>query len=95
MGDDEYFEPEDTGPDEFKELDELVEMAKFSTARKDDRYPKYDARIQMIELMADEVDPGDIRVYQQMGRSWVTEVLYKGITFITFTDYKPDWSKEE
>ena len=94
MDDDGYYEP-DTGPDEFDELDELVMLAKLSAARKGDSHPKYDATIQMAELMADEVNSEDIRVYQQLGGSWITEIQYRGITFITITGYKPDWSREE
>ena len=83
-----------TGPDEFDELDELVEMAKTSNANKRAIYPRYDASVQMAELMAAEVNPSDIRVSQQIGGSWITEIYYKGITFITITSSKPDWSTE-
>ena len=93
--DDEYFE-RDEGPDEFDELDKLVEfaqgiIAKRKTAGEENSSPEYDASVQMIQLMIFEVTPRDIKISQQLGGGWRTEVLYKGITFVTVTQQEPEW----
>ena len=99
MSDDEYFERDD-GPDEFDELDKLVEfaqgiIAKRRAAGEENSSPKYDASVQMIQLMILEVTSRDIKIRQQLGGGWLTEVLYKGITFVTVTQQEPEWEMAE
>lgn len=91
---DEYFEQDD-GPDEFDELDEIVELARKSTSEANSIRPKHYTSSKLIQMMIDEITPLDIRIYQQVGGSWVTEVLYRGLTFITVTEREPEWETDD
>ncbi|MDP3792462.1 MAG: hypothetical protein Q8Q89_01905 [bacterium] len=77
----------DDGRDEidrqFDELDELVEIAKAGTRDGPKAYLKYYTSVEMVNLIMEEIPPGDIRIYQQVGGEWIAEVKYKGVTFIT------------
>ena len=88
----EYLGADNSGPDEFDELDELVGIAQSSSSMRFAYSPKFYARPRTMQLMADEVDPSDVRCHQQEGGSWVTETMYKGITFITVTANRPVWA---
>ncbi len=84
----------DYSPDEFNELDELVEIAQESISGKKaagETGLKYYTSNNMVELMLQEVPPQDVRIFEQAEGRWVTEVLYKGITFVTVTLQEPDW----
>jgi hypothetical protein len=82
------FEDDDSGPDEldkaFNRLDDLYEFAESTIDWKNDPDKKFDASLENISLMIEEVaDPQhDIRVSQQIGGSYVLEIKYKGINFI-------------
>ena len=73
---------DDSGPDEFDELDKVVEFVKESLQGRNELNPKYDVSLEMINLMMEEVNLGDIKIYQQAGGSWIAEVVYRGIRFI-------------
>lgn len=86
---DKYFEQDD-GPDEFDELDEMVELARKSTSEVGSVRPKYYTSARLVQMMINEVTLRDVRIYQQIGGSWITEVLYRGLTFITVTEREPE-----
>ena len=67
----------------FDELDEMVDFAKESIRMSGNPDRKYDVKLAMINLIMEEVMADDIRIYRQIGDSWVAEVKYKGINFIS------------
>jgi hypothetical protein len=77
------------GPDEndklFDRIDELVETVKerlLDTKIADGSNTKFVADVELIELMMEEVDPSDYRIYKQDDDGVLAaEVKYKGITF--------------
>lgn len=77
---------DDFGPDPsdklFDEMDDFVDFARESIKR--DRHPdkKFDIRIDLMNLMLEEMNLEDIRIYQQIGGSWVAEVKYRRINFV-------------
>lgn len=75
----------DFGPDPadklFNELDDLVDFAKESIKREGDPNKKFDVRLELMNLMLEEI-PENSRLYKQMGEIWVAEVKYHGINFI-------------
>ena len=85
--------------DEFDELDELVLMASQSARIKKDCRAKYDVSVAMISLMMDEVSKNDVKIYRQIGETWVAEVRYHGINFVSVAgNIKPkiwlEWQTE-
>lgn len=88
------FEPDD-GPDAFDELDKVVELARRSNSEANSAHPKHYTSSKLIQMMIEEVTPQDIRTYQQIGGGWVTEVSYRGLTFITVTEREPEWEIDE
>lgn len=80
---------------QFDELDELVEIAKAGAGDNPSSSLKYCVPLRMINLMIEEVDTGDIRIYQQIGGNWVAEVKYHGVLFIHVNGkHKPEAWKE-
>ena len=84
MTTDDNFGPET--PDElFDELDGLVESARETlknqktTNRKN---IKFLARLELIELMMEEVPQQDIHITKESDGSWTAEVEYQGIIFM-------------
>ena len=90
----------DSGPDEndklFDQLDELVKFVGEDLGRKGKSDCKWDVSLEMINLMMEEVNPSDIKIYRQTGGSWVAEVVYKDIRFvhITIGKHKPEFWDE-
>jgi len=80
------YDEDDSGPDEndklFDELDNMVDFAKESIRGRGDSNQKYDVSLSVMELIMEEALLCDIRIYQQIGDSWVAEVKYRGINFI-------------
>lgn len=76
---------DDFGPDQndklFNELDDCVEFAKDSINKGQDFNRKFDIRIDLMNLIIDEV-PENVRIYQQEGGSWIAEAVYCNIHFI-------------
>lgn len=90
---DEYFGP-DSVDKLYDELDELVDFAKESIKREGDSNKKFDVRLELINLMLEEV-PENSRIYQQEGDSWIAEVKYRGIKFICIVgEHKPQFWNE-
>lgn len=89
---------DDFGPDPadklFDELDEFVDFAKESIKREGDPNKKFDVRLELINLILEEV-PENSRIYQQIGESWVAEVKYHSITFVCIVGrHKPQFWDE-
>ena len=89
---------DDFGPDPadklFDELDRLVDFAKESIKREDDPNKKFDVRLELINLMLEEV-PENSKIYQQIGDNWVAEVKYHGMIFICIVGkHKPQFWDE-
>jgi hypothetical protein len=81
--------------DEFDRLDQLVEIAResFEKQKATGQFYidfKYYAYPSMVKLMAQEVDRCDIRQYQEISGFWITEIIYRGIRFITSTPKQID-----
>lgn len=87
-----YIVERDEIDDMFDRLDKEVELAKQIHQVSDNT--KFYVDFCLISLMMEEVDRRDIRIYQQIGGTWVAEVKYKGITFINVERSKPDEWKE-
>src|SRR3989338_2694406 len=79
----------------FDELDEMVDFAKESIRMSGNPDRKYDVRLSIINLIMEEVMADDIRIYRQIDNSWVAEVKYKGINFISIVGKRipPAWAE--
>ena len=84
-----YDDEEDFRPDEndklFEELDKLTESSK--EILKNQKIAnlsnvKFKARLELINLMMEEVPLGDINIREEDDGHWVAEVKYHGINFI-------------
>lgn len=93
------YDDDDFGPDPadklFDELDKLTEFAKESIKREGDPNKKFDVGLEVINLMMEEVPVEFIKIYQQIGESWVAEVKYHGVTFVCIVGrHKPQFWDE-
>jgi len=71
------------GPDEFDELDKVVEFAKEKLNRGYSPDEKIYISSEMINLMLEEVPECHVRIYEQIGGNCVAEIKYRGFNFIS------------
>lgn len=82
MDDDSDYGGRDELDDLYDQLDELVESTKQLKVSLNAYEFKCDTSLAMINLMMEEVPLSDIKIYQQIGGAWVSEVKYHGILFV-------------